>query len=247
MKRKSIEASIVVSICMMLAAVLTVGVIGLDSVFDGEIELSDALNSVVRIEYNGQHTGSGFVIDEWKGLIITARHVVEREGNYVVVFSDGVKRNVQGIRVAERSDCAVLRVVRRSNLHAVRIETEVSVGETIYVVGSPFTVTYTNYVTRGIISKMNVLNEFFAVRHLVMIDAAASPGNSGGPVFNERGAVVGILIGSDRRGDGLNYITPATDFSDLLEGWYDEGANTNERSGQTERQEYTVQEVAAEC
>ncbi len=236
-----------------IAVVMIIVVLGIlmgtviDNAFDGPVELSDAMNSVVRIEFNGQHTGSGFVIDEWKGLIITARHVVEREGNYVVVFADGVKRNVQGIRVAERSDCAVLRVVRRSNIHAVGLETEVNVGETIYVVGSPFTITYTNYVTRGIISKMNVLNEFFAVRHLVMIDAAANPGNSGGPVFNERGAVVGILIGSDRRGDGLNYITPATDFSDLLEGWYDEGANTNERSGQTERQEYTVEEVAAEC
>ncbi len=244
MKRKLIETCIGILIATMIFTAVAVN-------FHRErtTELSTALNSVVRIEYNGQHTGSGFVVGRKWGevLIITARHVVEREGNYAVIFADGVKRNVQGIRTAERSDCAVLRVVRRSNIHSVEIETEVSVGETVFVVGSPFSIAYTNYVTRGIISKLNVLNEFFAVRHLVMIDAVANPGHSGGPVFNERGAVVGILIGSDRRGDGLNFITPATDFYDLLEGWYDEGANTNERSRQTERQDYAVQEVAAEC
>ena len=242
MKKESIAAFKATCICFLLAAVIIVGISMLEK--PAVVELSTALNSVVRIEVDGRHTGSGFVIDE-SGLIITARHVVDRGGDYAVIFADGVKRNVQGIRVAERSDCAVLQVVRRKDIYAVRFETEVAIGETIFVVGSPFDVAYTNYITRGIISKLNVQEEFFAVKHLVMVDAAISPGNSGGPVFNERGAVVGIVIGSDTRGDGLNYITPATDFSDLLEGWYDEGANTNE---ETERSEQHVDETAtAEC
>lgn len=185
--------------------------------------LSNALNSTVRIEYEGRHSGSGFVVHE-SGLIITARHIAERPGNYVVIFADGARRNVIGIRTSYNSDCAIMSV-RRANIQSAKLAIQTHVGETVFVVGSPFDAMYTNYVTRGIVSKMNIVNEFFCVTHLIMVDAAASPGNSGGPVFNERGEVIGVLIGSDIRGTGLNYITPAIDFLMLLEGWSDEGAN----------------------
>ncbi len=207
--------------------------------------LSNALNSTVRIEYEGRHSGSGFVVHE-SGLIITARHVADRPGDYVVIFADGARRDVTGIRTSYNSDCAIMSV-RRKNIRPLKYVTKTHVGETVFVVGSPFDTKYTNYVTRGIVSKMNIANEFFSITHLVMIDAAANPGNSGGPVFNDRGEVIGILIGKDMRGDGLNYITPANDFIQLLEGWSDEGANTKEKSEQPERQEYADAAVAAEC
>ena len=77
-----------------------------------------------------------------------------------------------------------------------------------------------------------------------MVGAAASPGNSGGSVFKERGEVIGILIGADMRGIGLNYITPAVDFLMLLEGWRDEGAN---QDGKQEQSQERIGYPETEC
>jgi len=190
-------------------------------------QLDTVIKSIVTIEIDGYHTGSGFIVDD-SGLIITARHVVDRPGKYTVVFADGAKRKVRGIRMSEVSDCAVLSVSRK-NIQALKRTADIYVTQSIFVIGTPFNTKFTNYVTAGVISKIGVYESFFCDTPLIMVDADGNPGNSGGPVLNAKGEVIGILIGGFGQGIGINYVVSSMDFVDLLEGWVDEGENWDEQ------------------
>ncbi len=199
------------------------------------------LSSTVLIEIDGRHTGSGFVVAP--DLIITARHVVDREGNYAVLFADGTRRNVQAIRISEDADCAVL-LVRKANLRPLILTTEVKVGQPILTIGSPLEPDFFNYVTCGIVSKLDVQEDWLSSNPVIMIDAAVNPGNSGGPVFDMRGRVIGIVIARYPHNCGMNFITPTADIIVLLEGWKDEGENYEGRYEETE-EEFTEEYEAS--
>ncbi len=198
-------------------------------------------SSVVLIEIDGRHAGSGFVVAS--DLIITSRHVVEGEGNYAVLFTDGSRRSVKAIRISVTTDCAVL-LVSKANFRPLMLTTEVKVGQPIFVIGSPLDVKFFNYITRGIVSKLDVQEFGLSSNPLVMIDAAVNPGNSGGPVFDLRGRVVGIVIAYYPHNCGMNFITPAADIIVLLEGWEDEGENYEGRYEEAE-EEFTEEYEAS--
>lgn len=180
------------------------------------------LESTVLIEIDGRHTGSGFVVSS--ELIVTARHVVDRKGDYAVIFADGSKRNVQAIRISETADCAVL-LVRKANLRPLKLTTDVEIGQPIFVIGSPLERAYFNYVTRGIVCKIGIMDDWLSCNSVIMIDAAVNPGNSGGPVFDLQGRVIGITIAGYVYNCGMNFITPSIDIITLLEEYNDEGEN----------------------
>ncbi len=187
--------------------------------------------STVLIEIDGRHTGSGFVVAP--DLIITARHVVDRRGDYGILFADGTRRSVQAIRISQDSDCAVLQV-RKAGLSPLTLSTKVRVGQPILVIGSPIDLKFFNYVTRGIISKLDVQEDWLSNNPVIMIDAAVNPGNSGGPVLDLKGRVIGIVIASYAHNCGMNFITPSIDIITLLEEWKDEGPNYDERIEEAE-------------
>ncbi len=199
-------------------------------------------DSAVLIEIDGQHTGSGFVISP--ELIITAKHVVDRKGNYAILFADGSRRDVLAIRISEETDCAVL-LVYKANLRPLILTTKIEIGQPIFVVGSPIGVAYFNYITCGIVSKLDVQEDWLSNSPLIMIDAAVNPGNSGGPVFDVRGSVIGIAIARHPYNCGLNFITPSIDILILLEEWNDEGENHEGRYKEDEEQFTEEYEAAA--
>ncbi len=194
-------------------------------------DYDNILDSTVLIEIDGRHTGSGFVVSS--DLIVTARHVVDRKGDYAVIFADGSIRNVKTIRISETTDCAAL-LVHKTGLKPLKLTTKLRVGQPILVIGSPLKRRYFNYVTRGIVSKLDVQQDWLSNNPVVMIDAAVNPGNSGGPVFDLRGRVVGIAIAKYVYNCSMNFITPSIDIITLLEEYDDEGENHEGRYGEDE-------------
>lgn len=156
--------------------------------------------SVVQIETeNGQ--GSGFIISR-TGLILTNEHVVHGATALIVKISDGRRTRAVVQAADSNADVALLKVTLDS-LVPVRLGSvaTTSSGQDVVAIGSPWGLSQS--VSRGVVSSIRTSN---GVR-LVQTDAAVSPGNSGGPLFNDRGEVIGIVSFKLSRpmAEGLNF------------------------------------------
>ncbi len=134
--------------------------------------------------------GSGFIVTS-DGVILTNTHVVEDAREVTVRLTDNREYRAKVIGKDEASDVAVLRIDAK-DLPTVKLgdSGNVKVGEWVVAIGSPYG--FDNSVTAGIVSaKARSLGNDSYVPFL-QTDAAVNPGNSGGPLFNLRGEVIGI-------------------------------------------------------
>ena len=162
----------------------------------------------------GGATGSGFVIDD-AGHIVTNQHVVDGAQSVTVRFANGKEVDAQIVGTDPSTDIAVLDVdVPASELTPLNFasETSLAVGDSVIVIGSPFGLEGT--LTAGIVSALG--REIrspngFTIENAVQTDAALNHGNSGGPVLDLQGRVVGVAaqIASESGGsDGIGYAIP---------------------------------------
>jgi len=82
-----------------------------------------------------------------------------------------------------------------------------TVGETVRIWGNPFG--YYPVLTEGVISALNVDEDFFGEKNLLLTDCPSNPGNSGSPLLNKNNEVLGILVGGIYASDGMGFCTPA--------------------------------------
>ena len=134
--------------------------------------------------------GSGFIISS-DGYVLTNAHVVAGADNITVSLTDKREFKAKLIGSDERTDVALLKI-DGGNLPVVRLgkSADLKVGEWVLAIGSPFG--FDNSVTAGIVSALGrqLPDEGFVP--FIQTDAAVNPGNSGGPLFNLNGEVVGI-------------------------------------------------------
>jgi len=134
--------------------------------------------------------GSGFIISA-DGKILTNAHVVDGADTVTVRLSDNSEYQAKVLGKDKQSDVALLKIDAK-NLPAVRLgdSDQLAVGEWVLAIGSPFGLDYS--ATQGIVSALgrSLPNETYVP--FIQTDAAVNPGNSGGPLFNTRGEVVGI-------------------------------------------------------
>jgi putative serine protease PepD len=140
-------------------------------------------------------TGTGFVVDD-QGHIVTASHVVDGASKITVKFEDGTTRTATLLGQDDATDVAVLKIDPSGlTLHPLTLgsSASVDVGDDLAVIGDPFG--YARSISTGIVSGVDRTIEApngFTVAHAIQTDAAMNPGNSGGPVLNARGEVIGI-------------------------------------------------------
>ena len=178
-----------------------------------------------------QSLGSGFVIDG-SGLIVTNHHVIEGADEITVNFSDGSKLKATLIGRDEKTDLALLKVEAPKPLTAVTFgDSEVlRVGDWVMAIGNPFGLG--GSVTVGIVSARNRDINSGPYDNFIQTDAAINRGNSGGPLFNMDGAVIGIntAIISPTGGSigigfaipartAVNVITQLREFGETRRGW----------------------------
>jgi putative serine protease PepD len=179
-----------------------------------EIKAATSGSDAFGNERQGEATGSGFVIDE-QGHIVTNEHVVSGSESVRVEFSDGSEVAAEVVGTDPSTDIAVLDVNRPAvQLTPVSFASEgtLEVGDPVIAIGSPFGLQGT--LTTGVVSALGREIQSpngFTIENAVQTDAALNHGNSGGPVLNTQGRVVGVAaqIRSENGGNvGIGYAVP---------------------------------------
>ncbi|HEX4898744.1 MAG TPA: trypsin-like peptidase domain-containing protein [Candidatus Limnocylindrales bacterium] len=204
------------------------------------VDLTDvvatARESVVTITANGISTqgfspfgqvtegiGSGVILTS-SGYILTNRHVVDNSTSLTVELADGRTFEATIVRESDETDLALVRI-DATGLAAASVGSSASleVGQTALAIGSPLG-TYTETVTQGIISglgrEVTVTNELTRRRttltNLIQTDAAINAGNSGGPLLDAAGNVVGINTATSTSAEGIGFAIPIDAAAELI-------------------------------
>jgi S1-C subfamily serine protease len=181
--------------------------------------------SVVRLDVTlagGTAIGSGFVADE-SGLVVTNYHVIEGALKAEATFNDRSKVKVLGILAFNRDkDIAVLKIdTRKKKRNALPLSAALPrKGDSVIALGAPKGLSFS--VSKGTVAAIRDSREMGGAlgkkgvverHHLVQTDAAISQGNSGGPLVDERGGVVGINTFTRLEGQNLNFAVSAIDLA----------------------------------
>lgn len=175
--------------------------------------------------------GSGFVLDA-SGIIITNNHVIADADEITVNFSDGSKLDAELVGTDPKTDIAVLRVKPDTPLTAVSFgnSEKARIGDWVMAIGNPFGLGGT--VTLGIVSAVGRDISSGPYDNFIQTDASINRGNSGGPLFNMNGEVVGIntaIISPSGGSIGIGFSIPANlatkvvdqlvEFGETRRGW----------------------------
>ncbi len=177
-------------------------------------------------------SGSGFVYkkDDDKFYIITNYHVIDGGDNYKITYSDGEQVEATLMGGDQYADIAVLSVDAKENIEPVEIGSTDSlrVGDTTFTVGAPLDFVYSWTVTRGIISGKERLVEVSLgnttdseyIMNVLQTDAAVNSGNSGGPLCNSNGEVIGVISAkiSSEGVEGMGFAIPIEVAVEKAEG-----------------------------
>jgi S1-C subfamily serine protease len=159
-----------------------------------------------------QGQGSGFILDK-QGHILTNNHVIDNAQRVEVTLYDKHKYKATVVGVDKGHDLALL-LIDAPNLQPATLaeSTGLTVGQRVYAIGNPFGLSGT--MTRGIISAIRSIRgpNNNPIEDAIQTDAAVNPGNSGGPLLNSRGEVIGITTliannGADQS-SGIGFAIP---------------------------------------
>lgn len=210
------------SVFCVVAKAVEPSVVGVVTTQDTRVrrfdEWSQLLGKVPR--FRAQGLGSGVILDAEQGYVITNAHVIDKATQISVQLSDG--RTIQDARVVGSdplTDIAVLQIPSGSLTAAPWGDSnKLEVGEPVLAVGNPFGLTRT--VTAGIISakERRGMSVGTLYQDFLQTDAAVNPGNSGGPLLNTHGQVVGIntaIVGESYQ--GISFAIPSNMVKDVYD------------------------------
>lgn len=175
-----------------------------------------------------QSMGSGFIVNS-NGYILTNSHVIE-DGKYdkiTVSLIDGSTEVGEVLWYDASLDLAVVKI-NRTNLPYVEYgdSDKLLVGEPVVAIGNPMTLDLERTVTQGIISGLNrtvVFENGTIIEPLIQTDASINSGNSGGPLFNAKGQVIGINTAKMNTAEGLGFSIPINIAKPIVERIIKEG------------------------
>lgn len=178
-----------------------------------------------------QSAGSGFVIDA-SGIVVTNNHVIGDANEITVIFTDGSRLKAEVIGKDAKVDLAVLKVKSDKPLKFVKLgdSDKMRIGDWVMAIGNPFGLG--GSVSAGIVSARNRDIQQGPYDTYIQTDAAINKGNSGGPLFNMAGEVIGIntaILSPTGGSVGIGFAVPSTlatsiisqlrDFGETRRGW----------------------------
>lgn len=170
-------------------------------------------------------TGTGIIMTD-DGYIMTNHHVVNGAKSIQITTHDGSQYDADVVGMDERSDIAVIKVAA-SGLSAAEYgdSSKVQVGEKAIVIGNPLSMQFAGTLTQGVISSTERQltdtdsNGYTFIATLIQTDAAVNPGNSGGPLINDKGQIVGVVTSkiADTDIEGIGFAVPSNIAQSIAE------------------------------
>jgi serine protease Do len=189
-----------------------------------------APDTAPKREYFSRGIGSGVIVDAEKGYILTNWHVVNNADQVEVVTSDNRRLPAEWVRTDQATDLAVIKVKPERLIDAPLGDSDkMEVGDLVLAFGAPEGLSQT--VTSGIISaKGRTTNQGDAAyQSFLQTDAAINHGNSGGPLVNMRGEVIGInsaIISRTGGNEGIGFTIPSNMVRNVMEQLIEKGKVT---------------------
>ncbi len=169
-----------------------------------------------------QSLGSGFIINP-NGFILTNNHVIEEADKIKVILQDERELEAEVVGRDPKTDLALIKVRAEEPLPTVPLGDSdgLRIGEWVMAIGNPFGLSHT--VTAGIVSAKGRVIGVGQYDDFIQTDASSNPGNSGGPLFNTQGEVVGINTAIVAGGTGIGFAIPVNLAKQLLPELHSKG------------------------
>ncbi len=183
--------------------------------------ISPAVVAITGESEYGESVGSGVCVASG-GYILTNSHVISDADTITLHLSDSTTTPARVVYNDSVLDFAILKSSRGMPYLSLADSDDIEVGEDILAVGTPLSLTLTHTFTKGIVSAVNRTLKVSStegsgyMQNLIQHDASLNPGNSGGPLINSRGEVVGINTLKISGGEGIGFAIPTKSFRSLL-------------------------------
>lgn len=175
--------------------------------------------------------GTAFFVSE-DGLLLTNRHVVhDEQAEYAVLLNDGTRMQARVVGRDPGTDIALLKVVRRSSSFLIIASADdLHLGQTAIAIGNSLG-EFSNTVSVGVISGLRrsitagdaASGDIEHLDQIIQTDAAINQGNSGGPLLNSRGEVIGMNTAVAGEGQNIGFALPAAELRRVLESYRKNG------------------------
>ena len=173
--------------------------------------------------------GSGIIVSA-DGYILTNTHVIDEGTRATVQLYDGSTYDAKLVGADSQSDVAILKIEKTGLQPAVFASSkDIRVGDAVCAIGNPLSPDYSLTMTSGIISATSrEISYNGAVMNLLQTDTSINEGNSGGPLFNDRGQVIGItnmkIVSSFSNIEGIGFAIPSDTLSSIVDALMADGA-----------------------
>lgn len=201
MKSIRVLLSLIIVVAILFASPLLANAIGFEA---------ETVYESVFVIYSGNSLGSGFAVG--KNCIVTNAHVIENERNITVITYGGTEFQATVLGINENEDIAVL-IVEDADFPYLTVAdiSTAKTGDDIFAIGAPKGMAYT--LTKGGISAKE---RMIGNKSYIQIDAAINEGNSGGPLLNDSGQVLGMNTLKMSDSEGIGLAIPANRICDYL-------------------------------
>ena len=185
-----------------------------------------AIVAINGISEEGESVGSGVCVASG-GYLLTNSHVVNDCQAINIILADKQRSTASIVYEDTVLDLAILKSDVSLPYLEIGDSDELSVGNDVLAVGTPLSLSLTHTFTKGIISALNrtlkvgSTNGSGYMQNLIQHDASLNPGNSGGPLLNSKGQVIGINTLKISGGEGIGFAIPAKSFASLLDSLVD--------------------------
>ncbi len=204
----------------------------IEEISDLKTAINNIYESTIYIEVSGSRgvvsSGSGFIYkkDDKYGYVLTNYHVIDGGSKFEITFTDGSEADATLVSGDEYYDIAVLKidVDKIKSVSTIGDSSNLELGDTVFTVGAPLGKEYMGTITKGIVSGINrmvsiEIGNGTYLMEVIQTDASINSGNSGGPICNIKGEVIGItsskLIGDGV--EGMGFAIPINSVMDVIE------------------------------